>query len=122
MTPLPEKGYLCEKEKDWSCPENHVLYQEECYILHSNPESFTEAWTKCFLNDEHLFESSSILHNTFLMHYAKENSLNGKLWTGYRRHITKSTGVPDEYYRMSNNKATTIDFTGLSGTLIKPLD
>ena len=122
LSPLPEKGYLCEKEQDWSCPDNHVLYQEECYILHLNPKSFTEAWTNCFLNNEHLFESSTILHNTFLIHYAKENSITGKLWTGYRRHITNSTGVTDEYFKMSNNRVTSIDFTGLLGNLVRSLD
>ena len=114
-TSASKKGFICEREKDWSCQTNRTLYQEECYIIQDIPKSFTEAIIHCAVSIEFLFQPATDLHKTFLGFYVLENSIESLLWTGYRRHVKNSSGVLDIYFEMSNNEETNIDFTGLSG-------
>ena len=81
------KGYLCEEEEEWSCPTGYLLFQEECYGLHEDAKTYTEALMKCNSDGGHLVRQPTKLHNLFISTILADNDIVLDVWTGYRKNI-----------------------------------
>ena len=43
-----EKGFLCEKERDWTCPDGYTIFQEVCYMFHPDNVTLGSADEECW--------------------------------------------------------------------------
>ena len=110
------KGFICEFEESWTCPDNYILFQEECYLICNHPKSFTEALVDCNNNKSHLFEPMTQIHLQFITEILKQklnNSLN--IWTGYRRQLHSIKSEPNKFFHTSDYSETGRTFTGVTG-------
>ena len=93
-----DKGYLCEKETEWSCPDpDWVLFQELCYKF--NPENVTlgSADHECKKEGGVVAQVDTRLHATFLNAWLQQYNFT-KIWLGHRRHTTTTGSGEDTVY------------------------
>ena len=93
-----DKGYLCEKETEWSCPDpDWVLFQELCYKF--NPENVTlgSADHECKKEGGVVAQVDTRLHATFLNAWLEQYNFT-KIWLGHRRHTTTTGSGEDTVY------------------------
>ena len=82
------KGFVCEVENDWMCPDGYTLFQEECYMFVNNSNIFTNALMHCMDTGGHLAEPQHMLHVNFIQAFINYNlGEDTHVWTGYRRSI-----------------------------------
>ena len=86
-----KKGYICEPEVEWTCPEGYILYLEDCYMYVNASASFSEAQVDCQSKNGYLVEPQHIMQSYFILHLAKTKN-STVIWTGYRRNIFSLQG------------------------------
>ena len=106
---VTEKGYICEKDLDWICPDKYILFQEDCYHIENISRAFTSALLDCNSKLGSLTEPWSQLHILFLQSYLKDVGVS-LIWTGYRKQVFKDVeGTATVYTTSSFEKS---DFAG----------
>ena len=117
-----DKGYLCEKETEWSCPDpDWVLFQELCYKF--NPENVTlgSADHECKKEGGVVAQVDTRLHATFLNAWLEQYNFT-KIWLGHRRHTTTTGSGEDTVYTSVTGGELTAgglmvgDFQAVGGT------
>lgn len=117
---LSLKGFICEVEKSWTCPDNYIMFQEECYLLINNPQSFTEALVHCNSNGSSLFEPMTEFHIQFITEYLKQEMIGSStVWTGYRKELYEMTLDQNKFYHTSDYVESFRKFPGISGGIFK---
>ena len=100
----PNKGFACEKEEDWTCPEGFLLFQEDCYKLMEEQATAIAASDSCSKLNANLVEPMTRLHTTFLNTLLRSKNFVGFSWTGYRRNIFNLTGKESEIFATSSRE------------------
>ena len=99
------KGFICEEENEWICPDGYILFQEECYMLINDSLIFTEALVRCLSDGGQLAEPKHELHVNFLQAYCEDNQINQQnFWTGYRQNIFNITDSENTVFTSSDFK------------------
>ena len=98
----PNKGFVCEKEDDWTCPDGFLLFQEECYKIMEGEASAIAAEQSCYSLKAILVEPMTRLHIRFLNALLFSEKIQGFIWTGYRRNIFNLTGEEDKIFSSSS--------------------
>ena len=98
----PNKGFACEKEEEWTCPEGFLLFQEECYKLMEYQATVIAARESCSQQNAKLVEPMTRLHTTFLNILLGNENTVGYVWTGYLRNIFNLTGKENEVFSASS--------------------
>lgn len=110
------KGYICERENKWTCPDDYILFQEECYRFYNEPKSFTEALVDCNSNGSHLVEPTTILHTIFVSSVLQEEvNVSITIWTGFRKLLYKMSADTDKVFYTSDYSEATKKFIGMTG-------
>ena len=109
------KGYICEPENDWSCPEDYIMFQESCYKISMQPLTFSGAHLDCQLKSGHLLRIDYSAQSHFIQEYAKSKSNESPLWVSNRQNIY--SGNEDKSY--STLTLEEEDIEGISGLLCK---
>ena len=105
---LDERGYICEEEFDWICPQGYWLFQEDCYKLFERPSKFSDALIDCRNEGGFLTEVPTDFHKLFLIELIKnQNSSNTDIWTGYRKDPANFATDPDLIYHSTLNDIVT---------------
>ena len=112
------KGFICEFEDSWTCPDKFTMFQEECFLFVNEPKQFTEALMICNAQKGHLFEPLTLIHSQFVNELIQQELNNSvSAWTGYRRQLYSIIPDPDKYFHTSNYVESTRTFTGITGFL-----
>ena len=111
-----EKGYICEAEDDWSCPDDYMLFQEECYKLMNETKYFSEAIQDCEKEGGYLVEPSTNFHISFVGTMINMSDPGISVWTGFRRNIKNKIDPADSFYHTSSYLETDFPFTDILGT------
>ena len=110
-----KKGYICEQNFDWICPEGYMMFLEDCYSIIINPQKFTDALLNCEEDGGMLAEISTAIVQLFIIEIAKKNSITVDLWTGYRKDPTNFANNPDQIYHSTlNHQISLPDINGRS--------
>ena len=92
-----EKGFLCEKERDWSCPEGYTIFQEVCYMFHAEKVSLGSADDSCMKAGGGVAQVDTLLHSTFIHAWLQQFNYT-TVWLGHRRHTTTIEAAEDNLY------------------------
>ena len=96
-----DKGYLCEKETEWSCPDaDWVLFQEVCYKFNPANVTLGTADNECKKEGGKVAQVDTRLHATFLNAWLQEFNFTN-IWLGHRRHTTTTSAAEDNLYSSS---------------------
>ena len=108
-----KKGYICEQNFDWICPDGYMLFQEDCYKIETNPIKFTDALINCEEAGGMLAEISTAFVQLFIIEMAKQISCTADLWTGYRKDPANFADNPDIIYHSTlDHQVTLPDING----------
>lgn len=97
---IVEKGYICEPENDWICPNDYIMFLEDCYHYENMSTPFTSAFLHCNSMHGHLFEPKIFSQTLFLQSYLLELAIT-VTWTGYRRNMFKDVDGGSTYFETS---------------------
>ncbi len=111
---MEEKGYICEYEEDWICPNGYILFQEECYKIFDNATTYSDAFIVCNKEKGIAMEPLSKLHIVFLSTYILANNMSTPLRTGFRRNLNRQNNETDEYFSSSSDNSI-INLANLAG-------
>jgi hypothetical protein len=90
-------NYLCEKERDWTCNNGSIMFQEHCYSMVEAPATLAGADNHCQQMGGKVLEIETRMHMNFINSWlVMENFTYEHIWLGYKR---KSNGVTDFNYR-----------------------
>ena len=92
-----QKGFLCEKERDWTCPEGYTIFQEVCYMFHPENVTLGSADQECLKVGGRVAEVDTMLHATFLHAWVQQYNYS-TIWLGHRRHTTTIEAAEDDVY------------------------
>lgn len=111
----PKMSFLCEKEKEWSCPDDYILFQSLCYKLIPQEVTFPQSEKICKKENAIVIEPKTRLHHVFISAWLSKKNLNSPvIWLGVRRHTyTLNSIADDEYHTSESNSSFSFQSNGL---------
>ena len=91
-------SWLCEKDRDWTCPSNYILFQESCYKILDAEVTAMAGHLQCMLEENaKVVEVSTLMQMKFLNSLAKSENKTS-FWVNLRRHVNTMATSEDAIF------------------------